>query len=48
MRHEGLRRRNLKIRGEWMDSELYAMLDDEWETWGALTGAAFRCPAALR
>ena len=30
MRFEGLRRRNLKIHGEWKDSLLYAIVADEW------------------
>jgi RimJ/RimL family protein N-acetyltransferase len=30
LRREGLRLRNLKIHGEWKDSCLYAILEDEW------------------
>jgi ribosomal-protein-alanine N-acetyltransferase len=32
LRREGLRKRNLKIHGEWKDSFLYAILADEWQT----------------
>ncbi|SPE42920.1 putative Uncharacterized N-acetyltransferase YnaD [Candidatus Sulfopaludibacter sp. SbA3] len=34
MRREGLRKRNLKIHGEWKDSILYAVLTDEWQLGG--------------
>ncbi len=30
MRREGLLRSHLKIRGEWVDSHLYAILENEW------------------
>jgi [ribosomal protein S5]-alanine N-acetyltransferase len=42
MRREGLRKRNLKIHGDWRDSFLYAILADEWQTRGKLA----RNPAA--
>lgn len=32
MRREGLRKRNLKIHGEWKDSLLYAILAEEWQS----------------
>jgi RimJ/RimL family protein N-acetyltransferase len=31
MRHEGTWRRDSLIRGEWRDTRVYALLDEEWE-----------------
>jgi RimJ/RimL family protein N-acetyltransferase len=35
MRFEGWRKKNLRIDDEWKDSELYAILEEEWEARGA-------------
>jgi RimJ/RimL family protein N-acetyltransferase len=40
MRFEGLRKKNLRIQGEWTDSELYAMLDEEWASYRTPLDAA--------
>lgn len=32
MRREGVLRKNRRLRGEWMDTYLYGILDEEWKS----------------